>query len=89
MAAAQGLFPSSLGSLTTDMSKMGVRNGMVFSVVGIAQLVGPPIGGALITANKGNYLYAQLFGGLSLCVGVCLLVVARCYKTNMKLMVRA
>jgi MFS family permease len=89
MAAAQGLFPPSLGSLTTDMSKMGIRNGMVFSVVGIAQLIGTPIGGALISANNGKYLYAQLFGGLSICVGVSLVFVARCYKTNMTLMVRA
>lgn len=89
MAAGQGLFPSSLGSLTTDMSRMGVRNGMVFSVVGIAQLIGTPIGGALISLNNGQYLYAQIFGGLSICIGVCLLVIARCYKTNMKLIVRA
>jgi len=44
MASAQGMFPPSLGSLTSDLSKMGVRMGMVFSICGFALLAGQPIG---------------------------------------------
>lgn len=33
--AVQTLFPSTLASLTQDMSKMGVRIGMVFTIVSI------------------------------------------------------
>ncbi len=44
MASAQGMFPPSLGSLTSDLSKMGVRMGMVFSLCGFALLAGQPIG---------------------------------------------
>ncbi|KAK8017820.1 riboflavin transporter MCH5 [Apiospora rasikravindrae] len=40
--AVQTLFPSALASLTTDMSKMGTRIGMVFTIVSLACLSGKP-----------------------------------------------
>ena len=52
-AAVQGLFPATLSSLTTDLRKMGVRIGMVFSIVSIACLTGPPLAGALIQRERG------------------------------------
>jgi len=35
-AGVQGMFPAALSSLTTDLSKMGVRAGMVLSIVAFA-----------------------------------------------------
>ncbi|KUJ17585.1 MFS general substrate transporter [Mollisia scopiformis] len=61
--AVQGLFVGGVGSLTKDKQKMGVRIGMVFTIVSFASLTGPPIAGALIDARDGNFLYAQIFGG--------------------------
>lgn len=42
---------------------MGVRIGMVFTIISFACLTGPPIAGALIDARNGDFLYAQIFGG--------------------------
>lgn len=75
--AVQTLFPSTLSSLTTDMSKMGTRIGMNFTIVSIACLTGPPIAGALIQVGKGKFLYAQLFGGTTMFVGTAVLGLAR------------
>ncbi|KAF7594167.1 hypothetical protein BBP40_010016 [Aspergillus hancockii] len=76
----QSLFPAASSSLTTDLSKAGVRIGMVFSIVSLASLTGPPIAGALVDANGGQYLYAQVFGGSSMMLG-CLLLAAASYNT--------
>lgn len=89
MSAGQGMFPPSLGSLTTDMSKMGVRNGMCFSIIAFACLIGPPIGGALIQLRDGSYLYAQIFVGLSLLVGAGFVTASRVHKAGWKLSARA
>ncbi|KAL2005548.1 hypothetical protein VTN00DRAFT_10041 [Thermoascus crustaceus] len=78
----QSLFPSALSSLTTDLSKAGTRIGMVFSIVSIATLTGPPLAGALIGKDDGQYLYAQLFGGTSMILGSLLLVGARVSQTG-------
>ncbi|KAJ5628748.1 MFS monocarboxylate transporter-like protein [Penicillium lividum] len=75
--AVQTLFPSTLSQLTTDLSKMASRVGMVFTVASIACLTGPPIAGALIGLADGSYLYAQLFGGTSVMLGFILLSAAR------------
>ncbi|KIM96671.1 hypothetical protein OIDMADRAFT_131291 [Oidiodendron maius Zn] len=61
--AVASLFVGGVGSLTKDKQKMGVRIGMVFTIVSFACLTGPPIAGALIDGRDGDFLYAQLFGG--------------------------
>lgn len=78
--AVQTLFPSTLSSLVTDPSKMGQRVGMVFSVGSLACLTGPPLAGVLIGVGDGNYLYMQLYGGVSILVGFSLLGVSRLYQ---------
>lgn len=82
-AGIQSLFPASCASLTTDMSKMGVRTGMCFSFISIACLTGPPIAGALIQMHDGGYLYAQMFGGSAFIGGTCTLVAARVAKNGL------
>ena len=71
------LFPTALPAFTLDMQKMGVRMGMVFTVVSFALLTGPPIAGALLEKAGGSYLYLQVFGGCSLLAGVLVTVAAR------------
>jgi MFS family permease len=81
-AGMQSMFPATLSSLTTDLSKAGVRMGMGFSIVSVACLTGPPLAGALIQQNHGNYLYAQMFAGTSLICGGLTLMAARIAKTG-------
>ncbi|KFY02785.1 hypothetical protein O988_01900 [Pseudogymnoascus sp. VKM F-3808] len=77
-AGVQSLFPAVLGSLTAkDLSKAGVRIGMIFTMVSFAVLSGPPICGALITAGNGSYLGPQLFTGSSILLGCGLMCGAR------------
>jgi hypothetical protein len=67
--AVQTLFTASMGEVTTDMTKLGVRIGMIFTIVSFACLAGPPIGGSLVQARNGDFLYAQIFAGTSMLIG--------------------
>ncbi|KAI0547590.1 MFS general substrate transporter [Xylaria curta] len=76
-SAIQSLFAVSLAALTTDLSQLGTRMGMVFSVVAFASLTGSPIAGAIVQACGGSYLGAQLWAASSMLLGAAALVVAR------------
>lgn len=76
-AAIQGMFPSTLAGLTKDLSKAGTRIGMIFTIVSVAALTGPPLAGKLIEVNGGKYLGVQIWGGACLVLGGLLLVGAR------------
>ena len=55
-AGVQSLFPAACASLSsTDMSKVGIRTGMCFSLVSVACLTGPPIAGALVQRREGDF----------------------------------
>lgn len=69
--------------LATD--KMGVKAGGIFSCIGLACLIGTPIGGALIShrVDRGMdqpYLWAQIFAGACLLVGGGFLLMSRVAK---------
>ncbi|OCK82289.1 MFS general substrate transporter [Lepidopterella palustris CBS 459.81] len=81
-AGVQSLLQAGLASLNTDPKKAGVRIGMGFSVVGIASLLGGPIGGALVQKADGRYLGTQMFAGACLVVGSVVLVGARVVGTG-------
>lgn len=81
----QGLWPGGISRLCPDITKTGSRIGMGFSCVSFAVLIGPPIGGALIERDGGQYLYAQLWSSSSLVVGVILLICARTAKVGFNL----
>ena len=67
--AVQSLVVGGVGSLTKDKQKMGTRIGMIFTLISVACLSGPPIAGALISLRGGDFLYAQIFGGVVMCMG--------------------
>lgn len=81
-AGFQGLFPATMSSLTKDMTKAGVRNGMGFAITGVAALTGPPIAGALVQVNGGNYRLAQMWAGSVVILGGVVLVIGRISKTG-------
>lgn len=58
---------------------------MVFSVVAFASLTGSPIAGALIQANHGNYLGAQIWAASSMLLGAVALTAARVARTGLVL----
>lgn len=87
-AMVQGLFPAVLSSLTTDLRKAGTRMGMVFTIVAFAVLTGPPLDGALIQADGGDYKGAQEFAGACLAIGTSLLAVCRWKKSRGKFWVK-
>ncbi|KAI9764294.1 MAG: hypothetical protein M1840_008585 [Geoglossum simile] len=82
--AVQTLFPSAISFMTTDLRKMGVRVGMVFTIISFACLTGPPIAGALISAEKNGFVHAQLFGGTTMLCGAMFMVAARLMQTNLR-----
>ncbi|KAJ5198380.1 uncharacterized protein N7498_007497 [Penicillium cinerascens] len=84
-AGIQSLFPATLSTLTTDLKKIGVRMGMVLSIVAVAALIGSPIAGALISTDGGDYLYAQMFMGSAIIAGSVVLIGARVTKVGMGL----
>jgi hypothetical protein len=57
--------------------------------MGVGTLVGPPIAGALIQSHGGSYLAAQMFGGATVLIGSCVLVIGRAAITGWTIKVRA
>ncbi|GAB7356073.1 hypothetical protein MBLNU459_g6688t2 [Dothideomycetes sp. NU459] len=78
--AFQSLFPTSVASMTKDLQKTGTRLGMGFSIISFAALLGPPIGGALLSADNGGYLGAQIWAATTSFVGLGLITAARVYR---------
>jgi MFS family permease len=78
-AGIQSLFPAALSFLTTDLRKLGVRMGMVFTIVSFAVLTGPPVAGAIIDGPAG-YTGAKIFAGTSIAVGCSFLIAAKTAK---------
>lgn len=81
-AGIQSLFPATLSTLTLDLKKIGVRMGMVLSVVAVAALIGSPIAGALVARDDGGYLFAQMFMGSTITAGGLTLIGARVSKVG-------
>jgi MFS family permease len=81
-SAIQSLFAVSLAALTDDLNQLGTRMGIVFSVVAFASLTGSPIAGAILQANGGDYLGAQMWAASSMLMGAGALAVARLCKTG-------
>jgi hypothetical protein len=70
-----------------SLDKMGIRAGGIFSCIGLACLLGTPIGGALISyrVDRGldqPFLGAQIFAGACLLVGGGFLLASRVLKVG-------
>ncbi|PON24207.1 hypothetical protein TGAM01_v206895 [Trichoderma gamsii] len=79
-AGVQALFPATTASLTKDLSKAGIRIGMIFSIISVAALTGPPLAGKLIAVANGRYIGSQIWGGVCLLIGAAFLMAARWTK---------
>ncbi|CBX90160.1 hypothetical protein IAQ61_001619 [Plenodomus lingam] len=78
-AVIQSLWPACIGKMnqTQDLKMSGVRMGMLFTVVSFSSFTGPPLAGALIENNGGDYTHANIWAGTSFFMGACLLVATR------------
>ncbi|KAI1351281.1 MFS general substrate transporter [Xylaria sp. FL0043] len=68
--------PNAVASRLSQPSNTGLRIGNMWAVGAFAELIGPPIGGALLMERDGktSYLGCQLFGGLSVVIGAVFLI---------------
>ncbi|KAL0942713.1 riboflavin transporter MCH5 [Colletotrichum truncatum] len=76
IGGVQALFPAAVSSLTSDLSQLGSRMGLIFAAVGIGALIGSPISGVIISSS-GSYVGAQAFAGSALLLGGIFISAAR------------
>ncbi|KAK4542008.1 hypothetical protein LTR36_007208 [Oleoguttula mirabilis] len=87
-AGFQCLMPSTVASITPDMSMVGTRLGMAFSTLSFAALTGPPLGGALQSTMGGQYTGASIWAATSTLIGAVLIGASRVAKVGWKLKVK-
>jgi MFS family permease len=80
--ATQSLMPTTIASITRRLDTVGTRLGMCFSIMSVASLTGPPIGGALQGADGGSWTGAQAWAGVSALVGAVFLLASRTFKVG-------
>lgn len=68
-AAFQCLTPTTVASITPQLDKVGTRMGMAFGIISFASMTGPPVGGALLAADHGQYTAAQVWAAVAMLVG--------------------
>ncbi|KAF7320498.1 Monocarboxylate permease-like protein [Mycena chlorophos] len=72
----------------SDVRQIGGRIGLLYSVISVPAVIGPPVAGVLLQAGDGsNYTAMILFAGLTLIAGSVSLFAAR-WKINPKLLIR-
>ncbi|KAI1376885.1 MFS general substrate transporter [Hypoxylon crocopeplum] len=67
----QTIAMAGLPTLTSDLSKVGARSGMIMTIGSFACLTGPPVAGALIDVADGSYLYMQIWAGCIMLLSAC------------------
>ncbi|CAG8273197.1 unnamed protein product [Penicillium salamii] len=73
--AVQSQLPAALAYFgSKDPERSGTRVGMITTINSIPLLTGPYIAGQLIALRGGDYLYAQLFGGICIVTGALFVV---------------
>lgn len=75
----------SLVAQISDISEIGTRVGTVFAISSFAALTGSPIGGAIVSAQHGDYLGMQLFCGCCMLMGCFLFIAARYTQVGFRL----
>ncbi|KAI9456064.1 MFS general substrate transporter [Lactarius psammicola] len=81
--------PSTLVSLSPDLSKVGTRIGMSFSISSLGVLIGSPVGGALLNLHTGQFVRMQVFCAVTMFLACAMLVIARVAKSGLVVMTKA
>ncbi|KAF4456733.1 hypothetical protein F53441_1169 [Fusarium austroafricanum] len=75
-ASIQSLFPTGVSLLTEDLSQIGVRMGMAFSVASLSVLMGPPTAAWLVDRYQA-FTWTQVFAGSVMLLGIIFLIVVK------------
>jgi len=78
------LVPTVIAQIS-DIREIGARSGALLFVGSLGALTGSPIGGAIITAQNGDYLGLKLWTGLTLFTGSLFLFLARAVQVKFRL----
>jgi MFS family permease len=87
--AIASLPPPAVASMTTDLTTLGGRLGVVFCMVSFSSLIGNPVTGAIIQSQNGGYDGARIWSGVALVTGGLIVSTSRLVKTNGKVWVKA
>lgn len=77
-----GMVPALLSQISPDVTKIGVRQGVLFTCISIASLTGSPIAGAILSRQNGTYWGLQVFAGVMMAAGVFFFTAARIVLTG-------
>ena len=80
-----GMVPALLGQISPDVTKTGVRQGVLFACISIASLTGSPIAGAILSRQNGVYWGLQVFAGAMMVASVLFFTAARGALTGLSL----
>ncbi|KAJ5753771.1 uncharacterized protein N7511_007924 [Penicillium nucicola] len=72
-----GMVPALLGQISPDVTKIGVRQGVLFSCISIASLTGSPIAGAILSRQNDTYWGLQVWAGAMMVTSVFFFAMAR------------
>ncbi|KAI5460839.1 major facilitator superfamily domain-containing protein [Mariannaea sp. PMI_226] len=86
--AFQCLMPTGVASITKRLDMVGTRLGMCFTILSIAGLTGPPVGGTIQSASGGKFTGALIWAAVSSTMCAALLIIARTLKAERKLYAR-
>lgn len=79
-----GLAPSIVAQIS-DIRKIGTRTGAAMAAQSFGGLTGPPIAGAIVSRQNGDYLGLQLFCGCTMMASVVVFAIARYRLAGFKL----
>ncbi|KAM0552016.1 hypothetical protein ACHAPJ_008126 [Fusarium lateritium] len=78
------LVPTLIAQLS-DIRQIGTRVGAAFAIQSFGALTGSPIGGAIVSAQHGDYLGLQLFCGCAMLAGCIAFVIARYVQVGFRM----
>ncbi|GAW13492.1 hypothetical protein ANO14919_028780 [Xylariales sp. No.14919] len=68
----------------SDIRQIGARSGVLLFISSLGALTGSPVGGAIVTAQNGEYLGLKLFTGITIGFAAVFLVVARAVQVKFR-----
>ncbi|GAP85106.1 putative riboflavin transporter MCH5 [Rosellinia necatrix] len=68
----------------SDLREIGARSGVLLFVGSLGALTGSPIAGAIVAAQRGDYLGLKLFNGVTILAGAAFLVLARAVQVRFR-----
>ncbi|KAI0506399.1 monocarboxylate permease-like protein [Xylaria bambusicola] len=69
----------------SDIRQIGARSGVLLFISSLGALTGSPIGGAIVTAEHGEYLGLKLFTGIAILLAGVFVLLARTVQVGLKI----